>query len=216
VPVLFGTENQESIMTDILSNHQETIRENYNQFLELKKDEGYTQSQIAVQIGVTQGAISQYKQGITVISMGFISSICEAFGIDHSVFLPKELMQMHSSKAYVARHFYLCHVYTPDKTRTFINRLVKYGITNNPDHRIDEINHTKLNFHHEYAAIYTFDRPAIAAATEGKFKRIDDCKFGEYVDLTLQEAMKLVESAAEGLDAISMMKIKRPKHHTVH
>jgi len=37
-----------------------------------------------------------------------------------------------------------------------------------------------------------------------------------YVDLTLQEAMKLVESAAERLDAISMMKIKSPKHHTVH
>ncbi len=203
-------------MTDILSNHQETIRENYNQFLELKKNEGYTQSQIAVQIGVTQGAISQYKHGITVIPMGFISPLCEAFGIDHSVFLPKELIQMHSSKAYAARYFYLCHVSTPDKTRTAIKQFLKYGITNHPDHRINEINHTKPNFHHEYAAIFEFDNPAIAASVEGKFKRINNCKFGEYVELTLEEAIKLVESAAEGLDAKSMMKTKIPKHHTIY
>ena len=195
-------------MTDILSNKQEIVRENYNQFLEMKKNEGFTQSQIATQIGLTQGAISQYKRGITKISMGFISAICKAFGVDHSVFLPRELMQMHSSRAYAARNFYLCHVYTPDKTRTLIKTLVKYGITKNPDYRVNEINRTKLNFYHEYAVIFTFDRPAIAAAIEEKFKRRDGFTLGEYIDLTIEEAIKLVLSAAEGLEATSMMKIK--------
>lgn len=48
---------------------------------ELRKKAGYSQQQIAMKLHVTQGAVSQWENGITVPASDQLSALADVFGI---------------------------------------------------------------------------------------------------------------------------------------
>lgn len=47
----------------------------------LRKEHGYSQQQIAIKLHVTQGAVSQWENGVTVPAADQLVSLADAFGI---------------------------------------------------------------------------------------------------------------------------------------
>lgn len=56
----------------------------------LRKEHGYSQQQIALKLHVTQGAVSQWENGITVPAADQLVALADAFGITVDDLLERE------------------------------------------------------------------------------------------------------------------------------
>ena len=170
---------------------QEVIRNKLGVFLAKLKEEGHTQTSIATRLGRTQGAISHMKQGITPIAIPFIIELAQEYREPLSNLLPAHFVNNPHSTAAEAKFFYFCFVYAQNRKQTLIPDFLKYGITNNPTHRIGRLQDKSGIYNHEYAAVFEFSRPYIAAAIEGRFHQIS-AQSGEYISMSFDEAKVLV------------------------
>ena len=178
--------------------YQNLIRNKFVIVLDELKEQGFTQTSIAGRIGMTQGAISHMKEGITAVSLNMIVSIAREFDVPFEKLFPDDWVRTPAARNAEARWFYLTNVCSPNKERTILPNFIKFGITKDPAKRILRLQDKSAHYWHEYAVLYEFSKPHIAAAIETVFqsRKTDQ---GEYINMSIGDARRLAYEAYNGL-----------------